>query len=340
MNDDTKKWKEIAALLHEELPQIDEALSQANTPISARKREAFDIVQSTMLMVSDYEAFLLSEAHGKLRIIIKDWYRDRYGDTIDDDDDGFMDSMLLIHGTPFAMRVPNSFMTSADDADMVWIALPATVQKEEGPLNWIENRDVPARMSDEERDAIKRVALETANLVRSIGFDLRSLKHEENPNIVELAGSVRADIQSSAWNLCARNEAGLRSAAWDASQATEKALKLLIWRKGQKPPHSHVLSTLATQAESLGADTIDRTKLSLIPSGGDATSIRYGGEMTLSKAADAYNAALLIIRQVVFEVKPDTKYYTREMRFKIQRPPWFNFDTNAFSEKLRSNAAA
>ena len=338
MADDIMEWKEIAALLYEVLPQIDEALSQANTPISARKREAFDIVQSTMLIVSDDEAFILSEAHGKLLIIIEDWYRDRYGDAVDDDDDGVMVSMLLIHGTPFAMRVPKGFKARADDANMVWIGLPATVQEEEDPLNWIESRDVLARMSDEERDAIRRVALETANLVRSIGFDLRSLKHEENPNIVELAGSVRADLQSSARNLCARNEAGLRSAAWDVSQATEKALKLLIWRKGQEPPHSHVLSDLATQAESLGADTIDRTKLSLIPSGRDATSIRYGGEMTLSKAADAYSAALLIIRQVVFEAKVDTKYDTREVQLKIQRPPWFNFDTNAFREKLRSNA--
>lgn len=338
MTDDIRKWKEIAALLHEELPQIDEALSQTNTPISARKLKAFDTVQSTMLIVSDYEAFILSEVHGKLLSIIEDWYRDRYGDAVDDDDDGVMVSMLLIHGTPFAMRVPKGFVASADNVNMVWIGLPATVQKEEDPLDWIQNRDVLARMSDKERDAIRRVAMETANLVRSIGFDLRFLKYGENPSIVELAGSVGADLQSSARNLCARNEAGLRSAAWDASQATEKALKLFVWRKGQEPPYSHVLSELATLAESLGADTIDRTKLSLIPSGREATSIRYGGEMTLSKAADAYNAALLIIRQVIFKAKPDTKYYTREMRLKIQRPPWFNFDTNAFSEKLRSNA--
>ena len=58
--------------------------------------------------------------------------------------------------------------------------------------------------------------------------------------------------------------------------------------------------------------------------------------MTLSKAADVYGAALSIIRQVVFEAKPATKYNMREERFKIQRPPWFDFDTSAFSEQLRS----
>jgi len=335
MTDDIKDWKEVAAILHEALPQIDNALSQANTSISARKLKAFDIVQDTMLEVSDYKAFLLSEAHGRFRIIIDDWYRDRYGDAVDDDEDVFV-SMLLVHGTPFAMRVPKNFKTSADHSNMVWMGFPASVQAEEDPLSWIQSRSVVRGLSSKEIDAVRKAALETANLIRSIGFDIRSLEGEKNLSIAELAGAVRADLQSSARNLCERNEAGLRSATWDASQATEKALKLLIWRKGQTPPHSHALSKLADRAERLGAEAIDRAKLALIPSGSDATSIRYGGDMTLSKAADAYGAALSIIRQVVFEAKPATKYNLREARFKLQRPPWFEFDTGAFSEKLRS----
>ena len=155
-------------------------------------------------------------------------------------------------------------------------------------------------------------------------------------NIAELAGSVRSDLQSSARNLCERNEAGLRSSAWDASQATEKALKLLIRRKGQTPPYIHDLSDLATQAESLGAKTIDRGKLAIIPSGRDATNIRYEGDITLSKAADVYGAALSIIRQVVFEAKRDIEYNVREARFKMQRPPYFDFDTSGFSKQLSS----
>ena len=113
----------------------------------------------------------------------------------------------------------------------------------------------------------------------------------------------------------------MRSAAWDASQATEKALKVLIWRKGQEPRHTHDLSALADRAESLGAEAIDRGKLALIPSEHDATDIRYGGDMTPSKAVDTYGAALSIIRQVLFEANPDTECNLRETRFKIQRPP-------------------
>ena len=336
VSDEIRDWKEIATILHEALPQIDLALSQANVPISARKLKAFDIVRDTMLEVSDYEAFLLSEVHGRFLIIIEDWYRNRYGDAINNDEEGFFVSILLIHQTPFVMRVPKNFKTPADAPNMVWFGFPASVQSEEDPLSWVQNEGVVGGLSCDDLEAVRKTALETANLVRSIGFDVRSLEHDENLIIAELAGSIRADLQSSARNLCGRNEASLRSAVWDASQATEKAMKLLICRKGQTPPHTHELFKLADQAESLGADAIDRTKLALIPSGSDATNIRYGGDMTLCKAANAYSSALSIIRQVVFEAKPDTKYNVREARFKIQRPPWFDFDTNVFRKKLRS----
>lgn len=179
------------------------------------------------------------------------------------------------------------------------------------------------------------IPLEIANLTRRIDFDTRSLEQDPDSNIVKLAGSVRTDIQSSARNLGGRNEAALCLAVWDASQATEKAIKILIRRYGQTPPHSHKLLSLAQKAERLGAQTIDRVYLKRIHSGKEATNIRYGGEVTLIRATEAYYAALSIIRQVTFEAKPDSKYSIREARFKIKLPPWFNFDTREFSQKLR-----
>ena len=142
LTDDIKDWKKVAAILREAIPQIDQALSQANVPISARKLKAFDMVRDTMLQVSDYEAFFLSQAYGRFLIIIEDWYRNRYGGAVDDDKDGVFVSMLLVHGTPFAMRVPKAFKTSTDEPTMVWIGFPASVQAEEDPLSWIQSRGV------------------------------------------------------------------------------------------------------------------------------------------------------------------------------------------------------
>lgn len=337
MTDEIQNWKTIAASVHEALRQIDLLLSQENVPISARKLKAFDILRDTILEVPDYEKFWRSTAYGRFLVVIDDWYRDRYGnDAVDNDEDKVFVSALLVHGTPFAMSVPRVFQTPGDEPNTVWVGFPASVQAEEDPLTWVRNGDVISGLSNDKLGVIGKAALETANLIRSIGFDVRPLERDEDLNIAELAGSVRSDLQSSARNLCERNEAGLRSSAWDASQATEKALKLLVRRKGQTPPPTHDLSALAVHAERLGAETIDRVKLAIIPSGKDATDIRYGGDITLPTAADIYGAALSIVRQVVFGAKPDSQYNIREGRFKIRRPPFFDFDTDTFSEQLRS----
>lgn len=333
MTHEMADWKQIATILQQALPQIDQTLSQANVPISHRKLQAFDIVRDTMLEVSDSKVFLLSKAHGRILIIVGDWYRSRYGDAVDDDDE-FV-SLVLIHETPFVMQVPKSFRIPANEPNMAWIGFPASVQAEEDPLSWIPSKGVVDGLSTEEVDDVRTAALETANMVRSIGFDVRSLEHDQDSTIAELSGSVRADLQSSARSLCERTEAALRSASWSTSQPTEKVLKLFIRRRGQTPAHTHKLAKLANQAESLGAQAIDRTTLAPILSGHDATGIRYGGDMTLSKAVDAYSSALSIIKQILFEAKPDAEYNIREARFKIQKPPWFNFDTRSFRECLR-----
>ena len=328
-------WKKIAAFLHQELPHIDQALARVDVPVSARPQSAFDVVNDTMLDVADPSAFQLSAARGAFHVIIGDWYRDRYGDAVDDQKNRTLAAALLIHGTPFALGVPLRFTMQGDEPNTVWLGWPASVQAEEDPLRWIQTRGVVDGLSSEELATVGDAARKTSNLVRSIGVDLRSLEQDSDSAIGDLAGTVLSDIQSSARNLCGQNEASWRSAAWDCSQAIEKVLKLLIRRKGETPPHSHDLSRLADQAESLGSEKIDRAKLALIPSGRAATTVRYGGGMSLSEAADGYAAALEIIQKAAFDAKPDSSLNYRNARLLLERPPWFDFDTEGFSAKLR-----
>ena len=328
-------WKKIAAVLHQELPKIDQALSQADVPISARRLLAFDVVRDTMIDAPDPDTFLVSAARGAVHVIIEDWYRNCYGDAVDDQKNRTFAATLLIHKTPFALRVPLRFTMPGDEPNTDWLGWPASVQSEEDPLRWIESKGVVDALSSEVLDAVRDAARTTSNQVRSIGFDLRSLEQDPDSEIRDLAGAVLSDIQSSAQNLCGQNQAGWRAAAWDCSQATEKTLKLLIRQKGGTPPRTHDLFRLADQAESLGSEAIDRAKLALIPSGSDAAAIRYGGAMRLYKAADGYAAALEIIQQVAFDAKPDTTLNYREARLLLKRPPWFDFDTQGFSKKLR-----
>ena len=335
VSDEINDWKKITALLHQELPEIDDALSQANVPVSARKLKSFDFIRSNLLQVSDWDAFLFNEAHGRLLIITEDWFRSRYGDVVNADENYVFVSMVPIRETPFALRVPTRSSVPGDKSNTAWMVFPASVQVEEDPLDWIHPSGVVRGLSSEEREVVGDATLATSNLVRSIAFDLQLLEHNNDLDISELAGSVRSDLQSSARNLCGRHEAGLRSAAWDASQATEKALKLLIRRKGDTPIRHHKLPELADHAERLGAEPIDRLKLALILSGSDAPAIRYGGNMTLPRAIDGYEAALAIIKQAVFEAKPDTEFGFRDARIEVKRHPMFDFDIEEFRKQLR-----
>lgn len=94
-------WKEVAAVAHEAIVQLDCEFGWANVPLSARKRKAFDIERESFLVTSDHIAFYRSEAHGRILVIVEEWYRDRLGDAVEDDDVQFFIWTLLVHGTPF-----------------------------------------------------------------------------------------------------------------------------------------------------------------------------------------------------------------------------------------------
>lgn len=329
---ESNQWKKISEIIEDALPAIDDALAQGNHPLSKRHHKAFEIIQETMLTISDYRAFLESDAHGKFLIIIQDWYRNRYGESMDDDED-YTIGMILIHGTPFQIRIPHNFRIRGE-GNTQWIGFPASVQSEENPLDWISSGPNLKSISDDEKRQLNELATDISNNLRSIHFDIRSLQSNCSETIAELAASSLSNIEGAAKYLCRRSSADLRHAGWEISQAVEKALKFYIWRKGQTPKFTHDLSRLADTAERLGPLKLDRNQVDLILSGSKATDIRYHGEYPLEIAAAAYQAGLAIIQILAYDSRPEAKYNVREARFQIQTPPWFNFDGQEFRNSL------
>ena len=225
-DDERDFWKSVNEGLNEALPVIDDALSHKNVPVSERPYEAYKLVQGMMLEVSDYSAFLESTVYGRFLVIVRDWYLQRYGDTVEVDRNRFV-AAVLVHNTPFIMNVPRNFNTTDEDPSCAWIGIPASVQPEENPLEWMEQTDVVAGLSGGDLKLFRRSAMHIANLVRSVGFDVWRLESDENAVIADLGRSIRGDLQSSARSLCERDEGSLRSSASMASQATEESAKAL-----------------------------------------------------------------------------------------------------------------
>ena len=97
-------WKAVAAVVHEAIIQLDCEFGWANVPLSARKGKAFDIVRESFLVTSDHIVFYRSEAHGRILVIVEEWYRDWLGDAVEDDDVQFLIWALLVHGAQFLMH--------------------------------------------------------------------------------------------------------------------------------------------------------------------------------------------------------------------------------------------
>ena len=331
------EWKTVADMLKEALPPIDEVLAQENYPLSKRHHKAFEIIQETMLTTSDYKAFLESDVHGKFLVIIQDWYRGRYGDAMDDDE-SYTIGMVMVHGTPFQIRVPHTFRMPSEN-NTQWIGFPASVQPEENPLEWIHNGPNLKILSDSEKHLLQKQAAKIANDLRSIRFDIGSLQCKVTHEVAELTASTLSNIESAAKYFCKRSPADLRHAGWEISQATEKAFKFYILQKGQTAKFTHDLHLLTDTAEKLGSLKFDKALVNLIPSGSDATNIRYHGEYNLETACSAYMACLVLIQQLAYDIRPESEYNVRNLRIQIKTPSWFEFDRELFRKSLADSKA-
>lgn len=337
MTENIDQWKTIKSMLLDALPAIDEYLNEINVPLSRRSTQAFDVIQKTMLEVSDWEAFMLSPVHGQFHVLISNWYQKRYGRSAVKNDDRFF-SHALIHGMPFPMAVPKNFRIPDEDPKLQWIGFPASVQSEENCLQWIDGGPEFSTLSEEDHESLSAQCFDRANYIRSIGFDLHALEHDTDAAISGLAASVRSNLEGASRYLCQRRDSDLRHAGSEISQALEKALKLFLRRNGQTPPRSHDLAKLATLAETEGLYQMDRSDLEKIPSGSNAASIRYEGEIQFQLVVDAYDVALAIIARVVEACTPKSEINVREARFQIKTPPWFEFDQAEFLDQLNAEA--
>ncbi len=334
---DDETWREIAGKIIEVLPQIDKMLSEANMPISKRSAVAFELVMEGKIEIEgDYEAFLLSDVHGRLRVIVSNWYRARYAAAVDTESACY-ETLIVIHGSPFLLLVPHTFSMPGEEKGTHWFAVPASVQDEEDPLDWISGGPTILQLSGTERSDLEAQTRKIGSSVRSIAYDLNSISSDAQSINRDLSASIIADLQTAARGLCGRDAGQLRNAGWNISQAVEKSLKLFIRRNGRTPKNTHDLESLAVRAEQCGLDTIDRALLSRIPSGSTATTMRYEGTYSLTDGLEAYFAAMEIMEPLAYAMREKKKYNVREARFLLKRPPWFEFDTEAFSAILQTS---
>jgi hypothetical protein len=166
--DDDNTWRQVASTLENALPEIDDALAEANMPLNKRKTEALDIIRQHMIQTDDWQTFFVSEPYARIMAIVDERYRARYGSAFEMETDRF-ESLLVVHRFPFMMHVPLTFSIPGEEKGTAWVGFPASVQKEENPFKWIAQGPNIEALSASERDELLAQATRTANSTGALG---------------------------------------------------------------------------------------------------------------------------------------------------------------------------
>jgi hypothetical protein len=274
---------------------------------------------------------LLSPLHGRIQFIVGEWFRAKYTVSLDDQHE-LLEAVVLLHGSPHAFRVPKRFSKVGDEPGTSWVALPVSVQPEEIATDWIVGS--LESLSPQALDNLRADAERVANHIRSICYSIMVISNGGTGEHFEMAETILADLQTAAKELCSHDPAQTRNSSWHVSQAVEKCMKLFLKAKGQTPPHTHDLRTLADLCECCGANAIDRGHLLAVPSGKAAADLRYGGDWSVALAISAYQHAIGLIDDLAQQATPDLEFDARNLRLLL-KPSWFEFEVGEFTDFLR-----
>lgn len=334
-------WPLLCAQIEGTLGEIDADSIEHHVPLAERPSHAKNFVLEEMISLESKDAkiveadqraaFMTSVFRGRILVIIDEWFRAKY-DLKSVQSEKVFEAIVLLHGSPHPFRVPTSFSKPGDEPVTSWLSFPASVQSEEAPIEWIVGS--VAGLSHEALNELQAESMVTANKVRSICFSMKMISNGGRSEHHQTAEAVLADLQTAARELCSHDAAQTRNAAWHLSQATEKCLKLFAMTKGESPPNSHDLKALANLCELKGAQAIDLGALSTIPSGKQATDLRYSGDYSVASAITAYRSALLLIETLAAQSMPESEFDVRDLRLLLNAP-WFDFDIPEFKEFLR-----
>ncbi|WP_417484916.1 HEPN domain-containing protein [Maricaulis salignorans] len=334
-------WPVLCAQIEGALEEMDAVFTDQFVPLAERPEHAKKIVlEHNLLLKSEHSkvvaddqraAFMASAVRGRILVIIDEWFRAKY-DLESEQRAKVFEATILLHGSPHPFRVPTEFSKPGDEPGTSWMSFPASVQSEETPTDWIVGS--VSRVSHEVFKELQVESMATANAVRSISFSMKMISNGGRSEYHQTVEAVLADLQTAARELCSHDAAQTRNAAWHVSQATEKCLKLFSMTKGVSPPNSHDLKALARLCEENGAQAVDLDVLSTIPSGKEATDLRYSGEYSVASALTAYRSALLLIEVIAAQSMPKLEIDARNLRLLL-KPPWFDFDISEFLKFLR-----
>ncbi len=317
------------------LALIDTHLAEGGEPLSSRPFHAtIMLIQREIVKVrtecgeTRYEPdgstdFAVTPWFRTLYKAVEGWYRDHFGPAFDLTSDKGVGGVVLIRGTPFALRVPTSRVRPAELGKSIWVSFPDHVEDDDVVTAWLVTPPNLGRLASEDRAALEAD-------IGGIGGSLRFIR----TSIMGATGSddarrgfqhgVVTHLERAAELIVRGDGDSVQKAWWELQMSIESALKGLILQKTGKHPFTHKLPELFDAAEPVGL-TFDRARFAGWPEQREMSDLRYaqGSRRDITSVFTAYRLTLALVR-----VAADAMDRMRlgQARFKLQQPPWMRDD--------------
>lgn len=181
------------------------------------------------------------------------WYAERFGwELIRGQHTSALIGVVLIHGSPFTIRVPANRSKVEDIGETSWMIFEDGVGEGEDPTAWICGGPSLSKLSKPQKEALALEASHVADVLRSIEFRRVTFRSNSNPETQKLLQSTLTYLGQAAERLVSWQQSTLGPAWFDLQMASETALKAVLLSKTDQQPKIHPLKELLSEASRHG----------------------------------------------------------------------------------------
>ena len=311
------------------LPELDSHYSKTDVNLVERPlRAASFIVKNCVVEIKGdtTENFLEKTWFIAFYRCAERWYRDRYGDLLERQLAGGIQSAVQVYEMWFASNIPVRFSEPSGDGETIWVNFPTDVRDDEHPLDWIvEGPNLEKMNSSTKQKLVARVS-KVAALVRRIHLNLwvELSSSEQHGN----SEHIKTHMAAAARYFADNSEQSAQLAIWEIHFAAEKAFKLWLEQQGLGTFMSHDLIELNSETAVAGSrGLVDPKILARLPSGTEAIRFRYAKLQAPSKnrQREIYDLTLEVIEKVTKQLK--RKYhFNQNFSVQLKQPPWRGYE--------------
>lgn len=306
------------------LELLDRELADQAVPIEDRPLKAAMLLASSGIAIGPQgrrDDYLSQDWFAGLYHATEEWYTSRYGSKAKELYEASSIGLLLIHHTPYQLKIPLTTIEIEEPGKSAWVGTPGSVGPDEQVLRWVVDPPSLSKISADELESLKAEIRRLGGLHRSIWINLSTASLPEAADR-RMATDIEGHISDAVMGICSLEAPRLSKSIWELFFAVEKSLKLNLRQRGRGAPRTHNLVRLYRELDHLGMAPIGADDLAVLPSEREAVKHRYSEvpPPTVGRAAQVYGGALSTVERCSAALGREVEI--KGAKFLVARAPW------------------